>query len=172
MATDTQSLIAFDPGYDRLGVAIAFVKDGTFIPELITCIQSNRSLEHHERLRYVSEKVSALMKSYAPQHCILEELYFSKNSSTALKVAELRGVLLLAAAEHGAKVSEYNPMTIKAAITGSGRANKQALQAQLEQEFKLSTLQRDEKLIDDAVDALAVAYTHFLSSRLGARHEL
>ncbi len=86
----------------------------------------------------------------------IETLYFSKNVTTAMQVAEVRGVIRLAAAEHALPVAEYTPNQVKQAVTGSGRAEKRQVQEMVRRVLALDELPRP----DDAADALACAVCH------------
>ena len=91
----------------------------------------------------------------------IETLYFSKNVTTAMQVAEVRGVIRLAAAERLIPVTEYTPNQIKQAVTGSGRAEKRQVQEMVRRVLALDELPRP----DDAADALACAVCHMHRTR-------
>ncbi len=91
----------------------------------------------------------------------IETLYFSKNVTTAMQVAEVRGVIRLAAAERDLPVAEYTPNQIKQAVTGSGRAEKRQVQEMVRRILALDELPRP----DDAADALACAVCHLHRTR-------
>ncbi|PKL55731.1 MAG: crossover junction endodeoxyribonuclease RuvC, partial [Methanomicrobiales archaeon HGW-Methanomicrobiales-6] len=83
-------------------------------------------------------------------------LFFSRNTTSAMQVSEARGVLLLAAAQHGIPVAEYTPNQVKQAVTGSGRADKHQVQEMMRRLLRLDEVPRP----DDAADGLAIALCH------------
>jgi crossover junction endodeoxyribonuclease RuvC len=83
----------------------------------------------------------------------VERLFFNRNVQTAFAVGQARGVVLLAAAEHGLPVYEYGPHEVKVAVTGYGRADKSQVQRMVQMVLNMPQLPRP----DDAADALAVA---------------
>lgn len=150
-------IIAIDPGYDRLGVAI-MEKD-----ELIfsTCIETKQSDPFHERLLSIGECVRGLINDYQPQVCAIEELFFAKNVKTALQVASARGTLIYVAKSEGLQVYEYTPNQIKIAVTGYGSASKADIQNFIPKIIKIE----GGKKRDDEIDAIAVGITFFARER-------
>ena len=113
------------------------------------------------RLRVIFSAVKQLIATYQPDQIAFEELFFSRNVTTALSVGAARGVALVAAAEHTENLYEYTPMQIKQAVVGYGKAEKQQVQQMVRMLLRLSDIPRP----DDAADALAVAITHAHSAR-------
>lgn len=98
----------------------------------------------------------------------LETLFFTKNQKTAMKVAEARGVIQLAGAEHGLAITEYSPQAVKIAVTGSGNAAKDAVIRMVDRLIPLSKTKR----LDDEYDAIALGIAHTASwGVLGAIHK-
>jgi crossover junction endodeoxyribonuclease RuvC len=114
-----------------------------------------------ERLRQVFDGVAELLRIYAPDAVAFEELFFSKNVTTAMAVGAARGVAMLAAARHTSELFEYTPMQVKQAITGYGKADKQQMQWMVRVLLNLSEIPKP----DDAADALAVAIAHAHTGR-------
>ncbi len=106
-----------------------------------------------ERLRMIHEAVEGLIESHRPSLVGVERLFFNKNVQTAFAVGQARGVVLLAAAQHGLPVFEYGPHEVKIAVTGYGRAPKNQVQRMVQIVLGMAVLPRP----DDAADALAVA---------------
>ena len=151
-------ILAIDPGYERLGVAVIEKPSGGRGKESLVysdCFKTDAKLPHGERLALVGAELDRLMGEYAPQAVCLETLFFSKNQTTALKVAEVRGVILFLAARRGLRIYEYGPMEIKVAVTGYGKSDKAAVTAMV------GKLIRIEKKIahEDEYDAIAVGLT-------------
>lgn len=105
------------------------------------------------RLQCLYEEMSRLIDRTRPDLVVVEELFFSRNVTTAIGVGQARGVILLAAAQAGVPVAEYTPMEVKMAVTGYGRADKRQVQAMVRALLGLAAPVRP----DDAADALAVA---------------
>jgi len=114
------------------------------------------------RLRSIHADLSALIRESAPEAMAVEELFFSRNVSTALSVGQARGVVLLAAAQAGLPVYEYKPAEVKQALVGYGRASKAQVQEMVRMMLGLPEIPRP----DDAADAIAVAICHLHSQRL------
>lgn len=147
-------ILAIDPGFDRLGMAIV---EGTASKPVVLwsdCVQPPKGLKE-ERLAAVHAAIGRAAKEYAPDIFALETLYFSTNKKTALGVAEARGAALSAASEAGLSVREYAPGTIKVAVTGNGRADKKAIAKMVPLLVSLPPRKR----LDDELDAIAVGIT-------------
>lgn len=115
-----------------------------------------------ERLLDLHRQVTALIREARPDALAIEELFFSRNVTTALTVGQARGIVLLAAAQAGLPVFEYKPAEVKQALAGYGRADKQQIQEMLRLMLGLAEVPRP----DDAADAIAVAICHLHSVRL------
>lgn len=155
-------ILAIDPGYERLGVAILEkVPRGKEILLYSECFKTSAKIPHHERLTLIGNKIKELIKKYKPEALATEKLYFSKNQKTALLVAEARGVILYSASSLGLPVFEYRPTEIKIAVTGYGKSEKRQIIDMVKKLIKVP----DEKNSDDEFDAIAIGLTHFASSR-------
>lgn len=115
-----------------------------------------------ERLLSLYRQVTTLIGETRPVALAIEELFFSRNVTTALTVGQARGVVLLAAAQAGLPVFEYKPAEVKQALAGYGRADKTQIQEMLRLMLGLAEVPRP----DDAADAIAVAICHLHSVRL------
>ena len=149
-------VLAIDPGYDRIGCAVMeknkLLFSECFVPE---------KGAFEERLLELHRHVSGLIRAYAPAAVALETLYFSTNQKTAIRVAEARGVLVLAAAEGGIPLFEYSPQAVKIAVTGSGNAPKSGVIKMVPKIIPLPP----GKHYDDEYDAIALAIAHLAQSR-------
>lgn len=148
-------ILGIDPGYGRLGYAIIDVVRGK--PKAVTygVITTEKNVETAERLCEIAADVRSVIKKYSPEKMVIEELFFAKSVTTALKVAEVRGVMFLIAAEVKMKVVEVKPNAVKLALTGYGKADKRQMQDMVKVVFDLKKAPK----IDDAADALAIAWT-------------
>jgi crossover junction endodeoxyribonuclease RuvC len=146
-------IIAIDPGYDRVGVAI-IEKIGTEreLLHFSTCITTDRKSGFYERLEYIQKELEQIIIQHNPEILVMEELYFAKNTTTALKVAEARGIISGTAISKNITVEEIHPNHVKIAITGHGAAKKEDILFMLP---KLITIDTKNKL-DDELDAVAI----------------
>jgi crossover junction endodeoxyribonuclease RuvC len=150
-------IIAIDPGYERMGVAIIEKEKGK--EELIfsECFKTSAKIPHEKRLKLIGGEVEQLIKKYKPEAMAIETLFFKNNQKTAMHVSEARGVMLYVASNMGLKVSEFLPIAIKVAVTGYGASDKSQVTAMVE---KLIKIDREIKY-DDEYDAIAVGLTYF-----------
>lgn len=155
-------IIAIDPGYERLGIAILEKEKGVKEKVLFSeCFKTSTKLSHAERLLLIGKEVEKIMHEHAPKALAIESLFFNTNQKTALLVAEARGIILFHAAVYSLPVFEYGPGQIKVAVTGYGKSDKTHIIAMVP---KLVTL--DKKIqYDDEYDAIAVGLTCFASER-------
>ncbi len=107
-------------------------------------------------LQEVHARLSGLMDEFAPDVMAVEGIFSALNVRTALRLAEVRGVVLLAAAQHGVEVHSYAPREVKAAIAGHGHADKRQMQIMVRAILSMSAIPEP----PDAADALAVALCH------------
>ncbi len=121
-----------------------------------------------QRLRSIASELRVVISTFSPEAVAVEEVFHSVNAKSALKLAHVRGVAFLLAAEAGLGVSEYSPLEVKLSVVGYGRAEKH--QVRMMVHSLLATERRIESF--DATDALAVAIchaTHPKSTEVGAR---
>lgn len=108
------------------------------------------------RLAMVYAQLTALIALHAPDVVAIEEVFYSVNAKSALKLGQVRGVALLAAANAGLPIAEYAPLKIKSTVTGYGLAQKNQVQFMVARLLKLETVPEPA----DAADALAIAICH------------
>lgn len=144
-------ILAIDPGFDRMGIAI--LEGDPSKPTLVwsDCIQPNKGAPEI-RLSAIQRAVREAILAYSPERVSLETLFFSVNKKTALGVAEARGAILAEAGAHHLPVTEYSPQQVKLAVTGYGGADKQAVIAMIPRLLTLT----NKKRLDDEMDAIAV----------------
>ncbi len=152
--------LGIDPGTAILGYGVV---QGDSDPEVVAygVIRTDNSMTPEKRLQRLYDAVSRLIAEHLPDAVAVEQLFFSKNVTTALPVMQARGVVLLAAARADLPVSEYRPIEVKQAITGYGRADKAQMQEMVRILLRLETIPQP----DDAADALAIAICHVHSQR-------
>lgn len=108
-----------------------------------------------ERLHDIYGGLCGLLDEFHPDIVSVEQLFFFRNLTTVIPVAQARGVILLAAQERHIPIAEFTPLQVKQTITGSGKATKQEIQAMMKLELNLKDIPRP----DDAADGLAIALT-------------
>jgi crossover junction endodeoxyribonuclease RuvC len=117
------------------------------------------------RLRQIHARVAELIEEFSPQCVAIESIFAALNVKTALRLAEVRGVILLAAAQGGLPVHSYSPREVKAAVAGYGHADK----AQIQQMVRALLEMKETPQPADAADALAVAICHVQFAQTAAR---
>lgn len=108
------------------------------------------------RLQTIFEEITDIIADTKPQEMSIEKLFFAQNVTTAMTVAQARGVVLLAGIQAGLTIAEYTPLQIKQALTGYGRAEKKQMQEMVRVLLGLKEVPKP----DDCADALAAALTH------------
>lgn len=156
-------ILAIDPGYDRLGIAV--LEGDPSRPKLLwsDCVQPERGTVE-ERLACVSRAVTEAIDTYAPEALGIETLFFSINKKTALGVAEARGAVLATAGIASLPIIECSPQQVKLAVTGYGGADKKAVAQMIPRLLSLP----EKKRLDDELDAIAIGITALANS--GQRH--
>ena len=119
-------------------------------------IRTDRKDRFERRLLEIAGGLRRLMREYVPESAAVEEVFYSANVKTALKLAHVRGVALLAIAEAGLEMAEYSPLEVKTSVVGYGRAEKGQVKLMVRSLLRLPEAIESE----DACDALAVAICH------------
>jgi crossover junction endodeoxyribonuclease RuvC len=154
-------ILGIDPGLATTGWGVIDKASGT--PELLAfgAIETPAKQILPQRLLFIRQEVCRLIDTYQPGVVAIEELFFAKFAVSIAATAQARGVILVAAAEKGLPIVEYNPRTVKIAMTGFGSAAKIQMQSMVQRQFRLKELPRP----DDAADALAIALCHAQTCR-------
>lgn len=153
-------VLGLDPGYAIIGFGIVDSKDNKMIDYGV--ITTPKEMPMSERLLMIYKGVKELIDNYNIQEVAIEELFFNTNTTTAVSVAQARGVLILACKQCIDKLFEYTPLQIKQALTGVGRAEKKQVQYMVKSILGLNTIPKP----DDAADALAVALCHIQTNSI------
>lgn len=119
-------------------------------------IRTSPKWPFEKRLLEIAQGLRRLIGEHAPEAAAVEEVFYSANVKTALKLAHVRGIALLAIAEAGLEMAEYSPLEIKMSVVGYGRAEKRQVQIMAQSLLRL----REPIESEDASDALAVAICH------------
>ena len=149
-------MLGIDPGTTGMGYALLELT--TEPPRLLAhgLVETPRYGSPAEKLLAIADAIDALIVAHAPAFLALERLYFNKNAKTAMAVAEARGVALVCGARAGLVIAEYTPQEVKQSVTGSGGADKRAVQRMI-----VAVLELAEPITQDNVaDAIAIALTH------------
>ena len=155
-------ILGIDPGFGRIGYAVLSVQGMDLHLVVCDAIVTPTTIEYPQRLQQVYAQVGALIAEYQPAEAAIEALFFGKNVTTAIKVAQARGVTILALAQQGISIAEYTPSEVKLAVTGYGAARKEQVGFMVRQLLHLSVVPTP----DDAADAAAIAICHAHAQRL------
>ncbi len=162
-------IIGIDPGLAIVGFGVIDAEGKNFKMVDYGVIRTPKDETIPVRLALIYKSTMALFEEYKPTEIALEELFFNTNTTTAINVAQARGVVLLAAIHYCGKLYEYTPLQIKMSMTGYGRATKQQVQEMVKRYLSLQKIPKP----DDAADALAVALTHLNASAvMSSRSEI
>ena len=159
-------ILGIDPGTAALGYGI-IERTGSRLREVDHgCLVTSPDLPLPQRLLAIHSLVDDLLALHDPDLMGVERLFFSRNVQTAMGVGQARGVVLLAAAQHGVPVREATPNEVKSAIAGYGAADKDQVARMVQLVLGMSELPRP----DDAADALAIAAWAANTERVGQHH--
>jgi len=155
--------LGIDPGTASLGYGFVRERaDGGLESLAYDVIRTKAGMPMPERLRQIHDELNSLIREYRPDRAGVEELFFSRNVTTAITVAQARGVVLLTLSQSGLAIAEYKPNAVKQAVCGYGGAGKSQMKEMTRLLLGLDEAPRP----DDAADALAVAITDLHSYRL------
>lgn len=152
-------ILGIDPGLASTGWGIIDFKANRYRLVKYGVVETGADEPHGQRLMVIYNRLVAVIEEFRPDECGMETLYFAKNATSAMAVAEARGVVTLALAQHCIPLFEYTPNTIKQSVTGSVKADKKLVQNYVKLILGLETVPKP----DHAADALAAAVTriHF-----------
>lgn len=154
--------LGIDPGTATVGYGLVReLADGSLQAIAHGVITTPPRIPMHERLKQIYDELTELIEIYQPDRAGVEELFFARNVTTAITVAQGRGVILLALTNACVPIAEYKPNIVKQSISGYGGADKAQMQEMVRMLLGLDEIPRP----DDAADALAVAITDIHSSR-------
>lgn len=155
-------ILGIDPGTGICGFGVIEVKQtgrAKMIDNGVIATPPHTPLS--ERLLDIYESMHEIIKLNKPDCVSIEKLFFTKNVTTGISVAEARGVVLLVCRQHELPTFEYTPNEIKKTMTGYGSADKKQMQEMVKLHLDLTSVPKP----DDAADALAAAITHSLMHR-------
>ncbi len=149
-------VLGIDPGYAITGFGLIDYQAGRIRLLDYGVVSTPAGMAFPSRLLSIAEALDDLIAEHRPDAVAVEELFFSRNTTTAIGTAQARGVAVLAGAKVGLPVFEYTPMQVKVAVTGYGKSDKTQVQQMVRVLLNLREVPRP----DDAADALAVAICH------------
>jgi crossover junction endodeoxyribonuclease RuvC len=169
---DPNLVLGIDPGTAIMGYGLVRAlssptASGDFELVEYGAINTPAGMPLARRLLSIYGQLNELLDRFHPAEVVLEELFFNKNTTTAIAVGQARGVALLAAASHNLTVREYTPLQVKQSLTGYGRATKDQIQQMVSLMLNLDSPPQP----DDAADALALAICHLRGRRFIERLE-
>lgn len=150
-------ILGLDPGLTRCGAGLIRVgkqRDVHF--EDVRVFSTSPTTPLELRLRQIGDSVAALLAQVKPEAIALERVFAQHNLKTVMGTAQVSGVVLFLAAQHGIPVSLYTPSEVKASVTGYGSADKKQVTAMVQKILKLDAPPKPA----DAADSLALALTH------------
>lgn len=149
-------ILGIDPGYATIGYAVLEVNGSRFSVAGYGVITTPAKTPFPKRLKSIYDDLSYIIDKYEPKELSIERLYFNTNTTTAIDVAQARGVIIMAAYGKGLKINEYTPLQVKQAVTGYGKAEKRQVMEMVKNLLSLEKLPKP----DDTADALALAVCH------------
>lgn len=148
--------MGIDPGYAITGYSIIEYKTGKFYLKKAGAIITDKDTYFPDRLTEIYKDIDKIIKEEKPEVMSIEELFFNTNTTTAIKVAQARGVILTAARLNNLKIAEYTPLQVKQSVCGYGRATKTQVQYMVKTILKVKSLPK----LDDVTDSMALAICH------------
>ena len=149
-------ILGIDPGYAIVGFGVLDYDGRGFSVVNFGAITTTPDMPFPERLLTIHNDMVEIINLYKPEALSMEKLFFNTNHTTAIDVAQARGVIMLSAVECGISVNEYTPLQVKNSVVGYGRAEKKQVQEMVRSILHLKEVPKP----DDTADALALAVTH------------
>ena len=155
-------ILGIDPGYGRMGYAVVAAAGNELHLLVCDATITPTGQTYPKRLQLIYEELSVIITRYHPQEAAVEKLFFGKNVTTAIGVAQARGVALLTLVQSGLTIAEYTPGEVKLAVTGYGAARKEQVGYMVRQLLHLPVVPKP----DDAADAADIAICHAHALRI------
>ncbi len=158
-------ILGLDPGTATTGYGVVQMVGHRFHCIAYGAILTSPHLPMQERLKVIYQDLGEILERFCPDTVAIEQLFFGRNTTTAITVGQARGVMLLRLAQENLPIDEYTPMQVKKALVGYGNAEKKQVQYMVQSVLKLTEIPKP----DDAADALAIAICH-AHSKMGLLH--
>ncbi len=149
-------ILGIDPGYAIVGYGFLDYDGYKYIPVNFGAITTEAGTPFTKRLKIIFDDMNTILENYSPEALSIEQLFFNTNQKTGIYVAQARGVILLAAENHGIPIYEYTPLQVKQSVVGYGRAEKRQVMDMTRRILGLKNVPKP----DDTADALALAVCH------------
>ncbi|NLA70298.1 MAG: crossover junction endodeoxyribonuclease RuvC [Clostridiales bacterium] len=149
-------IIGIDPGYAIMGWGIVDYVGNKFTTVDYGAITTDAEMPTEKRLSIIYDELREIIDKYSPDEASVEKLFFNTNTTTAITVAEARGIALLVCEQNNVALNEYTPLQIKMGLVGYGRAEKKQVQEMVKLILNLNEVPKP----DDTADALAAAICH------------
>ena len=159
-------VLGVDCGTEYTGFGVVEqAEDGRLTCRAVGAIRLDKRQPLPDRLNTIFLRLSELIRQHQPDDVAIEDVFYAVTAKSALKLGQVRGVAMLAAAAAGLPVAEYAPLSIKSAVVGYGRAEKSQVQLMVSRLLSLESLPQP----SDAADALAIAICHLHTAATLAR---
>ena len=149
-------ILGIDPGYAIVGYGVLDYDGRSFSVVSFGAITTPAGMPFEKRLEVIYRDMNEIIGLYKPESLSLEKLFFNTNHTTAIDVAQARGVIILSAVQNCVEVYEYTPLQVKYSVVGYGKAEKKQVQEMTRSMLNLKQVPKP----DDTADALALAITH------------
>ena len=149
-------ILGIDPGLAIVGWGVVEYRSGKFKTLGYGAIRTPAGTRTEERLAGIYRDLNTVIDHFKPDEMAVEELFFTNNITTGIRVAEARGIVLLCGEQKGLRIAEYTPMQVKQAVVGYGRAEKKQVMTMVTSILGLKEVPKP----DDTADALAIAVCH------------
>jgi crossover junction endodeoxyribonuclease RuvC len=161
-------VLGIDCGSEYTGYGVVEeLADGRLISHACGAIKLRTGAPMAARLHKIFSELTAIIAAHRPETVAIEDVFYAVNVKTALKLGQVRGVAMLAASSCGLEVAEYSPLSIKSAVVGYGKAEKQQVQQMVTRLLKLAAPPEP----TDASDALAIAICHIHTAGTSRRYQ-
>lgn len=161
-------ILGIDPGFAIVGWGVIEYQGNVHRPVAFGAITTEAHTDFNDRLKQIYDDTVELIAKAKPDVMSIEKLYFNTNTTTAIQVAEARGIILLAARQADVPVYEYTPLQVKTAVTGYGKALKPQVMEMTRRLLHLKEVPKP----DDTADALAIAITHTQAAGTDLRDQM
>ena len=148
-------ILGIDPGLAIVGYSVLEIEEDSYGLVSSGSIRTQKGAPDSQRLLEICEDMEYIIKKFQPDHASIEKLFFFRNTTTIIPVAEARGIIVMLLEKYGIKIHEYTPLQAKQTLTGYGRATKEEVALAVGQIIngKLPKL-------DDTIDSIALAICH------------
>jgi len=161
-------VLGIDCGSEYTGFGVVEeLADGQLICHTTGAIKLKAGTAMAAKLQKIFSDLTAIIAEHRPEVAAIEDVFYAVNVKTALKLGQVRGVAMLAASSSGLSVAEYSPLSIKSAVVGYGKADKQQVQLMVTRLLRLDAPPEP----TDASDALAIAICHIHTAATNNRYQ-